>query len=136
MPSRTYSSPFIVPGEWKVAMHMSTKHFADAQKLSEAQSILTLHLYHYLTAVVKKLLASKFFKKCYHYVICYEFQGRGTLHLHIAAWALPHPDRPLGNLVGQSRKQYSPLVELLEKLCHASIDVQEGSGHLNYINGY
>jgi len=126
----------IAPGEWKMAMHMSTKTFADAQKLSEAQSILTLHLYQYLTHVVKKLLRSKFFKKCYHYVIRYEFQGRGTLHLHIAAWILPDPSRPIANLVGRSREMHSPLVELLEKLCHASIDVQEGSGHLNYINGY
>ena len=44
--------------------------------------------------------------------------------------------QPIAALVGQSRKKYSPLVELLERLCHASIDVQEGSGHLNYINGY
>ena len=126
----------IAPGEWKTAMHMSTKPFADSQQLSEAQSILTLHLYHYLTSVVKKLLNSSFFKKCYHYVIRYEFQGRGTLHLHIAAWVLPDDARPIASLVGQSRKKASPLVDLLEELCHASIDVQEGSGHLNYINGY
>ena len=126
----------IAPGEWKTAMHMSTKPFADSQQLSEAQSILTLHLYHYLTSVVKKLLNSSFFKKCYQYVIRYEFQGRGTLHLHIAAWVLPDDARPIASLVGQSRKKASPLVDLLEELCHASIDVQEGSGHLNYINGY
>ena len=126
----------IAPGEWKTAMHMSTRAFADSQQLSAAQSLLTLHLYHYLTAVTKQLLNSDFFKKCYHHVIRYEFQGRGTLHLHIAAWVLPDDARPIAALVGQSRKKYSPLVELLERLCHASIDVQEGSGHLNYINGY
>ena len=107
-----------------------------ADDVSKAQSILTLHLYHYLTSVVKHMLNSKFFAKCYHYVIRYEFQGRGTLHLHIAAWVIPAQGRPISSLVGQSRKQYSPLVEQLEKLCNASIDLQEGSGHLNYINGY
>ena len=123
----------IAPGEWKTAMHMSTRAFADSQQLSASQSLLTLHLHHYLTAVTKQLLNSDFFKKCYHHVIRYEFQGRGTLHLHIAAWVLPDNARLIAALVGQSRKKYSPLVELLERSCHASIDVQEGSGHLNYI---
>lgn len=100
------------------------------------QSLLTLHLYKYLTSVVKNVLHSILFKKCYHYVIRYEFQGRGTLHLHIAAWVLPKDDTPISSLVGQSRKQHSQLVDLLERLCNSSIDVQEGCGHLNYINGY
>jgi len=124
----------IAPGEWNMAMHMSTKAFK--KELSEVQSILTLHLYQYLTDVVKQLLESKFFEKVFHYVIRYEFQGRGTLHLHIAIWCLPDAARPIASMIGRSRQQWSPLVELLEKLCHASIDVQEGSGHLNYINGY
>ena len=63
------------PGEWKTSMHTSLKFSDD---ISKAQSILTLHLYHYLTGVVKHMLHSKFFSKCYHYVIRYEFQGRGT----------------------------------------------------------
>ena len=56
--------------------------------------------------------------------------------MHVAAWVIPSDSHSIPSLVGRSRKQYSPLVELLERLCSASIDVQESSGHLNCINGY
>ena len=83
-----------------------------------------------ITLILRK---GKFFKKVYHYVIRLEFHGRKTVHTHVAAWG--DPAMPLA---GRSNSEVTSLfVQELESLFGgSSIDVQEGSGCLNYINGY
>ena len=80
------------------------------------------------------LQTGPFFEYVYHYCIRLEFQGRGTPHIHIAVWAIPRPGVKLAGRTGNAHE--SPLVTLLETLFNCRIDVQAGSGFLNYINGY
>ena len=80
------------------------------------------------------LQTGPFFEHVYHYCIRTEFQGRGTPHIHIALWAIPRPGVKLVGRTGTSHE--SQLVHLLEDLFNCRIDVQDGCGFLNYINGY
>ena len=74
-----------------------------------------------------------FFEHVFHYAIRTEFQGRGTLHIHIALWAIARAGL---DLTGRTDEKRSVLVAFLENLFDARVDVQAGSGWLNYINGY
>jgi hypothetical protein len=76
----------------------------------------------------------------------WEFQKRGTIHVHVVAWARFTTGTPQ-DLNGRStRKNYkkgfnenSPLLKLLEKAFNASIDVQCGESEaalLKYVTGY
>ena len=68
------------------------------------------------------------------YVICMEFQCRGTLHVHMALWALPWSDV---NSCGTTGKPHnSPLIRFLSQHGFDTVDVQYGEGFINYINGY
>ena len=69
-----------------------------------------------------------------NYVLRVEFQGRGTLHVHCALWAVLYPNKDLRGTTG--KRHDSPLVRYLTELGFESIDVQYGEGYLNYINGY
>ena len=56
------------------------------------------------------------------------------MHIHIDIWAIL---TILYDLRGTSGKEHnSPLIHLLETFGFKSVDVQYGSGYLNYINGY
>ena len=72
-------------------------------------------------------------KHVFEYCIRIEFQSRCTIHFHIALWAIL--GMPKDRLIGRSGKIASELVKFLE-LFNSSVDVQVGSGYLNYINGY
>jgi hypothetical protein len=65
---------------------------------------------------------------------CWEFQGRGTIHVHVLAWVryrdFEHLDP--GRLVGRSNqtdKQKSELLQYLEQKFNSSVDVQRGNGN-------
>ena len=78
-------------------------------------------------------VSNDYFEKVAEYVIRTEFQGMGTLHVHIAMWALL---RDL-SIAGTSGKvHHSDLIKLLESHGFSTVDIQIGSGHLNYIIGY
>eukprot|EP00973_Karenia_brevis_P062929 8748629-Karenia_brevis.AAC.1 len=56
------------------------------------QALLTLHIYHVLEQLMKETFNdSRLFEQCLDYVIRVEFQGRGTLHIHIPAWVVFPP---------------------------------------------
>ena len=83
------------------------------------QGAMTLDLYHKLVETMKDLLNTKdqtneFFDEVYDYCIRGEFQGRGTLHIHVIAWAILHPGVKLAG--GVVEKRWSPCVRLLHKL--------------------
>ena len=68
------------------------------------------------------------------YVICMEFQGRGTLHVHMALWALPWSDV---NSCGTTGKPHdSPLIRFLTGHKCVAGDVQSGEGFIKYVNDY
>ena len=77
------------------------------------------------------------------YCLRFEYQGRGTIHVHHVAWVKlvkgPFPD-PAARLCGKTgERHFSPLVTYLENLFRASIDVQCGRGEhclLRYVTGY
>ena len=102
--------------------------------LSSVQGMLTIHAYHVLIKVMESVFApGPFFEHVFHYCIRVEFQGRGTLHIHCAVWAIGRQGQ---DITGRSGEKASILVTYLENLFRARVDVQEGSGWLNYINGY
>ena len=87
----------IAPAEWEFPLHIPLFHAwkkpvdfpTNPRDLSDVQGPLTLHIYNVLMAVVTQLLGSdEFFDKVWEHVIRGEFQGRGTLHIHIALWAI------------------------------------------------
>ena len=98
------------------------------------QGPMTLDIYRKLVETMKELLkTNEFFDEVYDYCIRIEFQGRGTLHIHVVAWAiLPHGVKLAGNVVD---KRWSPFVRLLHKTFKSSVDVAIGAYH-NYISGY
>jgi len=62
------------------------------QDLSRVQGLITMHLHNVLISFLTGMLADNaWFEEVYEHVIRVEFQERGTLHLHIALWALTYP---------------------------------------------
>ena len=75
-----------------------------------------------------------YFVRVFEHMLRVEFQERGTLHIHLALWALVQPDIDLRGTTGKPHE--SILIRWLESLGFQTVDVQYGSGFLNYINGY
>jgi hypothetical protein len=96
-----------------------------------------LHIYHVLLVALKEILQpGEWFDEVFHYCLRIEFQGRGTVHVHIALWAIAKAGLELH---GRNTGDYetSPFVNFLSSLFGGcKVDVQLGSGWLNYINGY
>jgi hypothetical protein len=129
----------IAPAEWKFLLHNDVLGaYLGGDRLPEVQGPLTQHIHNVLVKVFSKLLAkggNEYFELVLDYALRVEFQGRGTLHIHIAAWVLPRILLHL--LAGRTGTDHtSLLVPLLEDLFGCRVDVQCGSGYLNYINGY
>ena len=132
----------IAPCEWKFPLLRSLfeqyKFPTDGPrlvKLSELGGPLALHLYHVLSGVVDGVISStRFWRSVLNHVIRVEFQGRGTLHIHVAMWALLYDHKDLRGKTGSPHN--SELVDYLTELGFESIDIQYGEGYLNYINGY
>ena len=132
----------IAPCEWKFPLLYSLfeqyKFPENEPKLialSELGGPLALHLYNVLMSVMSRLIGStEFWRSILNYVIRVEFQGRGTLHIHVAMWALLYAHKDLRGKSGEINS--SALVDFLSSIGFESIDIQYGEGYLNYINGY
>ena len=138
----------VSPAEWKFPIHEGMLAEAKRNKsLEDAQTVLALHMYHVLVEIIENLL----FKKglcneetgiddVYDYSIRFEFQDRGTLHVHVVAWVkFTTALDPRDVLSGRSGVKRSKLVAFLENAFCASVDVQCGSGEhclLSYVTGY
>ena len=97
---------------------------------------MSLHMYE-VTRSIWRFLADRFghrFFTVLEWCMKTEYQGRGTVHWHIAAWVICRTC--LHVLVGRTGVQKSDFVEFLEIVFQATIDVAVGNGRLNYINGY
>ena len=67
----------------------------------DCQGPMTLDIYRALMETMKGLLkTNELFEEVYDYCIRVEFQGRGTLHIHVIAWAILQPGVEIaGNVV-------------------------------------
>ena len=97
--------------------------------------MLTLHVYELAAAVLGQLLGEKdtrFWEGVVEHVQRVEFQGRGTLHFHLALWVLPK-----GRLEdfehGRKRGRRSELGAFLEELFDdgSDVDVSKSSDNMN-----
>ena len=124
----------IAPGEHRVKLHDAMFGvYGTHAALGDATGPLCLHIDTLFKQLLLPMLRSHF-KEIYEWVLRIEFQGRGTLHIHLAMWCIL-----LANYVVKGRTgevHLSKLVTILEEAFGARVDVQIGSGYLNYINGY
>ena len=127
----------ISPSEWNFPMPAILENWTKATptRISEMAGPIALHIYNVLHAAMKQVLTSgPFFEHVFHSCIRTEFQGRGTVHIHVAVWAIPRPGLKLAGRTGTNHD--SALVRMFEELFNSRVDVQDGNGFLNYINGY
>ncbi len=71
------------------------------------------------------LQRNEFFEDVLQFTMRLEFQGRGTLHIHVAAWVIP---RAGVTYEGRTGERSSMLLHYSEKLFCCRCDVQLGSG--------
>ena len=139
----------IAPAEWRFPLHAGMFSKEDQEDLSQCQAWLTMHMRNCIAAVLDAVLwknkaqaAELGIAEIEHYTYRFEFQGRGTIHVHAVAWVKYNPGVCVEELSGRSgaRGQTSPLVRLLEEIfdCGA-VDVQCGQSEhnlLRYVAGY
>ena len=139
----------IAPAEWRFPLHGGMFVKADQDDLSQCQAWLTMHMRNCIGAILDEVLwknkaqaADLGIAEIEHYTYRFEFQGRGTLHVHAVAWVKFNPGVFIEELSSRSGMgvQTSPLVRLLAEVfdCGA-VDVQCGhSEHnlLGYVAGY
>ena len=133
----------VAPAEWRYLLH---EGLFEEGSLADQQQKITLHLYHTL----QTLLEFHIFKdgeslkrigvaKVRQWSFRFEFQSRGTLHLHAVLWAdlLPGSAESMSGRSGTEKS--SEFVRLLEELFSSRADVQAGDGThnlLRYVAGY
>ena len=137
----------LAPAEWKFPLHEGVLFAERDEDLSPLQLLLTLHLYNSLQAVLRRLLFENgdALEKCgikevEHWCMRFEFQKRGTIHVHVICWYKPLQGRHPAELTGRSGEQSSsPLLQLLDQIFRCSVDVQGGRCRhnlLTYVLGY
>lgn len=149
----------IAPAEWRVQHHRGLQHWRKVHnKLSEGAPLMTLHLHRTIGEFLAKVLLRRGardesdpgrkagLEEVFEYSLRYEFQDRGTLHVHVVAWVrfddavcgFEGPRR-LSGRSGDDADTKSPLLALLENVFHSRVDVQAGGGStclLRYVSGY
>ena len=134
----------VAPAEWRYLLHNGVFHDTS---LSEQQTNITLHLYHTLEVMLQyhilkdgASLQRIGLAGVRQWSYRFEFQSRGTLHVHCVLWANLLPDRTADDLCGRTGKTYSSeFVRLLEEIFQSRADVQCGDGShnlLQYVAGY
>ena len=98
----------VAPAEWLFPLPAWLQELA-ADNLSDLSGIVALHIYHVLLVALKEVLKpGQWFSDVFHYCLRIEFQGRGTIHAHVAVWAIARDGM---DLEGRTGEQYgSPLV--------------------------
>ena len=134
----------VAPAEWTFPLHEGI-FFEDS--LTKQQTMLTRHIYH----VLDSLLQEHILKEGPHqqalglagirqWSFRFEFQSRGTVHIHCVLWADFLPGVTTDMVTGRTgEKHQSLLVRRLEELFSCRVDVQAGKGHHNmmrYVMGY
>ena len=134
----------VAPAEWRYLLH---EGFFEEGSLADQQQKITLHLYHTLQTLLEfhilkngESLQRIGIAKVRQWSLRFEFQSRGTLHLHAVLWADLLPNCSAESMTGRSgTDKKSPFVRLLEELFSSRADVQVGDGAhnlLRYVAGY
>ena len=134
----------VAPAEWTFPLHEGV--FLE-ESLSKQQTIVTRHMHHVLDVLLHEYLLKEGphreqvgIASIRQWSFRYEFQSRGTLHLHGVLWADLLPGVEPQMLTGRTgEKHCSALVTHLEQLFHCRVDVQAGAGKHNlmrYVMGY
>ena len=99
----------VAPAEWLFPLPAWLRDLAK-DNLSDISGLVALHIYHVLIVAMKEVLTpGMFWSDVFHYCLRVEFQGRGTIHIHLAMWAIGMPGM---DLEGRTGEDYgSPLVE-------------------------
>ena len=142
----------VAPAEWSFPAHYGLLQAAAAKdKLSSCQATLTVHLHHCIAAVLEHALLKDGhnlqqcgLEKVREYVLRFEFQKRGTIHVHVLGWVKFLPGQNVDLLTGRSGNPgpKSPFVAFLEKVFQCgAVDVvcaKEKTDHLllKYVAGY
>ena len=137
----------LAPAEWKFPLHEGALPPCQGEELTQHQMVLTLHMYNSLQALLRRLvfeegdaLASCGIEEIEHWCLRFEFQKRGTIHVHVLCWLKTAPGVHPEQLSGQTgSKHSSALVNLLESIFRCSVDVQGGkcgNALLKYVTGY
>ena len=134
----------VAPAEWTFPLHEGV--FLEGS-LSKQQTVLTRHMHHVLDVLLQEYLLKEGphrekvgIANIRQWSFRYEFQSRGTLHLHGVLWADLLPGFEPEMLTGRTgEKHCSALVTHLEQLFQCRVDVQAGAGKHNlmrYVMGY
>eukprot|EP00971_Amphidinium_carterae_P316350 6287959-Amphidinium_carterae.2 len=134
----------LAPAEWKYILH---EGMFQQETLTEQQWKLTMHMHNTMEA----LLEAHLLKNGSHlhdlgietirqWSVRFEFQSRGTIHLHAVLWADLIKNVKPDTLTGRTGEQHqSKMVKLLEQLFKCRVDAQCGDGShnlLRYVAGY
>ena len=134
----------VAPSEWKYLLPKGV-FFEDS--LSNQQLLLTLHLHNTLAALLEAhilkdghSLAQIGLARVRQWSLRFEFQARGTLHVHVVLWADLQQHWTPEDLNGRSNSgKSSAFLRLLEETFKCRADVQCGDGShvlLKYVAGY
>ena len=136
----------LAPAEWANPLHQGALPPAKDEELSQHQILLTLHIYNTMQALLRKLvveegdaLAQCGIEEILHWCMRFEFQKRGTIHVHVICWIETVPSIHPEQLTGKTGGHKSTLVALLESIFQCSVDVQGGkcsNNLLKYVTGY
>ena len=134
----------VAPAEWRYTLHDGL--FQEGS-LTDQQQKITLHLYHTLQTLLEfhifkdgESLRKIGIERVRQWSFRFEFQSRGTLHLHALLWADLLPGCKASDLTGRTdTPEQSPFLKLLEELFCSRADIQCGDGThnlLRYVAGY
>ncbi|CAE7482276.1 Usp17ld [Symbiodinium sp. CCMP2592] len=133
----------VAPAEWRYLLPHGLTFDAS---LSEQQDLITLHLHHTLQTLLESQLLKNPSKlkslgiaNVKHWSYRFEFQARGTLHVHAVLWADLLPGWSAADLTARSNETTSPFLEMLESMFKCRADVQCGEGThclMRYVAGY
>ena len=96
----------VTVNEWDFPFHASITARFKGKQMTDFQGPMTLDIYRKLVETMERVLCTKdgkneFFDEVFHHCIRVEFQGRGTLHIHVVAWAILQPGVKIAGNVEQ-----------------------------------
>ncbi|CAE7621665.1 Usp17lc [Symbiodinium sp. CCMP2592] len=134
----------VAPAEWTFPLQ---EGLFFEESLSRQQTMLTRHIYHVLDAFLQEYLLKDGSRReelgiraIRQWSFRYEFQSRGTIHVHCILWADLLPGVHAEQVQGRTgERHHSALVRHLETLFNCRVDVQASEGRHNlmrYVMGY
>ena len=118
----------VTVNEWDFPFHSSIVARVKGRQMIDCQGPMTLDMYRVPMETMTDLLRTNdLFEDVFEHLIRVEFQGRGTLQIHVVAWAILQPGVKITGRVVDGK--WSPFVRLLHTLFKSNVDVQMGAYH-------